>query len=227
MGDTWGDAIMTKIRVDVGGDVMERWVAVVSGGYDATSDPNEHAAYDPDSRGALDLGARPEDGPAAGLAQVRHGGQLRESERRGEQHRREADVLRDHLDAGVYDADGDSFADVIYAARPGRQRLEVGDQGAARAVGRRPRPSQPATTGRSASSSAPSPTTTAATIFYKSFYFPPAGTRKNGKIWLAFGSGERNDLLYMSDPGTTDDNNRFYVVEEIDLFDRGHDARCR
>jgi Tfp pilus tip-associated adhesin PilY1 len=53
--------------------------------------------------------------------------------------------------------------------------------------------------------------------FYKSFYFPPQGFIKNGAAWYALGSGERNNLLYMSNAGTTADNNRFYVFKDIDL----------
>src|SRR5262249_20178667 len=45
MGQTWGDPVITKVRVAVGTNVIERWVAVVTGGYDPTGDPNTTATY--------------------------------------------------------------------------------------------------------------------------------------------------------------------------------------
>jgi type IV pilus assembly protein PilY1 len=220
MGDTWGDAILTKIRVEVGGAEMERWVAVVTGGYSATSDPNEHAAYDPtskvgrsiwvlDLKTGLPLASRKFDtaGDCSDPASVTN--DTAEKQR----------CFSMTATPGVYDTDGDSYADVIYAGDLGgnmwkwviKAPLELSDATTA---------SQPDTDWPFRKFFSAKPYDDGSNIYYKSFYFPPAGTRKNGKIWLAFGSGERNDLLYMSDPGTTDDNNRFYVVEETDLYDQ-------
>jgi type IV pilus assembly protein PilY1 len=122
----------------------------------------------------------------------------------------------------VYDADGDGYADVLY----------VGDLGGNlwKWVLKEPLKLSDATTPSDADASWPFRKAFSAPVyndgtndFYKSIYFPPAGTRKNGKIWLAFGTGERHDLLYMSDPNTTEDNNRFYVLEETDLWDASVD----
>ena len=124
----------------------------------------------------------------------------------------------------VYDSDGDGLADVIY----------VGDLGGNlwKWVIEAPLQLSGATTASSAAADWPFRKLFSAPVyndgsnnFYKSFYFPPAGTKKNGKLWLAFGSGERNDLLYMGDAGTTDDNNRFYVMEDVDVFEQGSPAQ--
>ena len=49
---------------------------------------------------------------------------------------------------------------------------------------------------------------------YRSFYNPMAAAYVNGMVTLAFGSAERNDLLYEGD-ATKDDENRFYVVRDL------------
>ncbi len=41
-----------------------------------------------------------------------------------------------------------------------------------------------------------------------------------GKVWLAFGAGERRDLAYEGD-ASFDENNRFYVVNDPDPFELG------
>ncbi|MBW2421746.1 MAG: hypothetical protein JRH19_24630 [Deltaproteobacteria bacterium] len=48
---------------------------------------------------------------------------------------------------------------------------------------------------------------------HRQFFFPPQAAFVKGKLLLAFGSGERHDMLYQGDPGVADEN-RFYVVED-------------
>jgi type IV pilus assembly protein PilY1 len=219
VAQTWGDAILTKIRVQVGATVLERWVAVVTGGYHPTSDPNE-VAYDPDAT----------EGRSIWVLDIKTGVPLawHKFDTAGDC-ANPSSVVNNTADRqmcfslastpAVYDADGDSFADVIYAPDVGgnvwkwviKAPLNLADATTA---------SQPATDWPFRKFFAAEPYDDGSDLFYKSFYFPPAGTRKNGKIWLAFGSGERNNLLYLGDDATADDNNRFYVVEEVDLFDQ-------
>jgi len=220
VADTWGDPIVTKVRVTDGSAVFERWVAIVTGGYAPEGDPNDHASYDPDSlagRGiaVIDLktgdvlAARAFDpvGDCTNPASVVNSTPERQM------------CFAIPSTPAVYDADGDGYADVLY----------VGDLGGNlwKWVLREPLLLTDATTAAAPGVSWPFRKLFQAPVysdgsndFYKSIYFPPAGTRKNGKIWLAFGSGERHDLLYMSDPDTEDDNNRFYVIEEIDLWEQ-------
>jgi type IV pilus assembly protein PilY1 len=220
VADTWGDPIVTKVRVTDGSTIMERWVAIVTGGYSPKGDPNDHASYDPDSL----------EGRAIMVVDLKTGEPL---------------ATRGFDDAGdctnpasvvnstperqmcaaipstpaVYDADGDGYADVLY----------VGDLAGNlwKWVLKEPLKLNDATTPSDADANWPFRRLFSAPVYndgsndyYKSIYFPPAGTRKNGKIWLAFGTGERHDLLYMSDATTTDDNNRFYVIEETDLWEQ-------
>ncbi len=219
MAETWGDPIITKVRVTDGSNVYERWVAIVTGGYDASSDPNEHAAYDPDSlagrgiavidmkTGTL-LAERRFD--PAGNCDIPAAGVNNTAERKM--------CFAIPSTPAVYDADGDGFADVLY----------VGDLGGNmwKWVLKAPLELSGPTSAVDADGDWPFRRVFSAPVyndgtndFYKSIFFPPAGTRKNGKVWIAFGTGERNDLLYMSDATTTDDNNRFYVIEEVDLWE--------
>jgi hypothetical protein len=52
---------------------------------------------------------------------------------------------------------------------------------------------------------------------YKSFYFPPSATFVGRTLYLAIGSGERANLAYEGD-GSTDENNRFYVMTDSDPY---------
>ena len=51
MGETWGQPIVTRVRLAVGSDDnggigYERWVVLVTGGYDVTGQPNDATTYD-------------------------------------------------------------------------------------------------------------------------------------------------------------------------------------
>ncbi|MGH7289506.1 MAG: pilus assembly protein [Myxococcota bacterium] len=221
VGQTWGEPIITKVAVKVGADVLERWVAVVTGGYDKTGDPNDHLSYIPDAT----------KGRSIWVLDVKTGVPLasRKFDTNGDCANPAAAVnstaerqmcFAIASTPAVYDTDGNGLADVIY----------VGDLGGNlwKWVIEAPLELSAATAAADADADWPFRKFFAAPVyndgsndFYKSFYFPPAGTRKNGKIWLAIGSGERNDLTYLSDPDTDDDNNRFYVLEEVDVFDQG------
>jgi type IV pilus assembly protein PilY1 len=216
VGQTWGDPIVTRVKVDVGGTVMERWVVVVTGGYHPKSDPNEHASYGEDVT----------EGRSIWVLDAKTGVPIawRTFDASGDCSTSDPTVTDETgmcyafaATPAVFDTDGDRYADVIYAGDLGgnlwkwviKAPLELSD----------------ATTAVDQNADWPfrkffsAPTYTDSVTYYKSFYFPPAGTRKNNKIWLAIGTGERNDLLFEGDAGTTDDNNRFYVIEESDLHD--------
>jgi hypothetical protein len=59
---------------------------------------------------------------------------------------------------------------------------------------------------------------------WKSFFFPPSATLKDNTLWLAFGSGERNELRYAGITAPTDaselDNNRFYAMTDLDPLEK-------
>ena len=210
----------------MGSNELERWVAVVSGGYHPSGDPNDHASYSAtategrsiwvlDMETGIPLAERKFDtagncaNPAAAVNTTAE--------------RQMCFALS--ATPAVYDSDGDGFADVIYAGDLGgnmwkwviKDPLQLSDATTA---------STPATDWPFRKwFSAPIYPTSGSPQYYKSIFFPPAGTKKNGKVWIAFGTGERNDLLYMSDATTPDDNNRFYVVEDTDIFEQGAPAQ--
>jgi Tfp pilus tip-associated adhesin PilY1 len=218
VAQTWGDAIITKVRTQVGADVIERYVAVVTGGYHKTSDPNDLAYFGDATEGrsiwVLDLKTgRPlashkfdVAGDCVNTASVVN----------NTNERRMCYALAST--PAVYDVDQDGFADVIYAPDLGGNVWKW--------VVKDPLNLSAATTATQPDTDWPFRKFFQAdsyydgtTRFYKSIFFPPAGTRKNGKIWLAFGTGERANLLFQDSTTTTADNNRFYVVEESDVFD--------
>ena len=49
--------------------------------------------------------------------------------------------------------------------------------------------------------------------YYKNFFTSPAAGLEHGKLWVAFGSGERENLAYVGN-ASIDENNRFYVVND-------------
>jgi hypothetical protein len=69
--------------------------------------------------------------------------------------------------------------------------------------------------------SAPVETLDSGVVRYRSMFYPPAAAFSKGRLTLAFGTGEREDLRYAGDPDE-DDNNRLYVV--ADLFPTGASA---
>ena len=220
MAESWGDPIVTKVRVTDGSTVFERWVVIVTGGYSPKSDPNEFASYDPDAvagRGIAVIDLKTGEVLASRSFDTNGDCSNPASVVNSTPERQMCSAIPST--PAVYDADGDGYADVLY----------VGDLGGTlwKWVLKAPLELSDATSAVDADTDWPFRKIFSAPVyndgsndFYKSIYFPPAGTRKNGKIWLAFGTGERNDLLHMGDPDTTDDNNRFYVLEEVDLWEQ-------
>jgi type IV pilus assembly protein PilY1 len=120
---------------------------------------------------------------------------------------------------GVYDVDFDGFADVIY----------VGDLGGnvwkwvVNAVGHDAVNPTPSSTSQPAwhfeKFFAAEVYDSGTTKHYRSFFFNPSATLRNGVLWLALGSGERADLNYAGDPAG-DDENRFYALKDLDPLAR-------
>ncbi len=69
------------------------------------------------------------------------------------------------------------------------------------------------------------PCTSCSPKHYKSFYFPPTGAQVGQNLWLALGSGERNQLDFGQANGPDvplqdEEKNRFYVMKDVDPFER-------
>jgi type IV pilus assembly protein PilY1 len=115
----------------------------------------------------------------------------------------------------VYDLDFDGFADVVYIGDLGGNMWKwvikaVGDD-PINGTGNVSQPAWPV--GRFFSAPVH---TQSGTKYYKSFFHAPAATLKSGKLWLAFGSGERTKLEFAGFTGTSGENNRFYAMTDLD-----------
>ncbi len=127
--------------------------------------------------------------------------------------------------ASVLDLNTDGFADTIYIVSMGGQvyKWSIANPGEDRindSSGLRTQPNWPFKLFFQAA-----PVTIGngpgAVTYYKNFMFPPAATYVRGKLYLAFGSGERRNLPFAGDPNATEtgENNRFYVVMDSDPFE--------
>jgi type IV pilus assembly protein PilY1 len=230
MGQTWAQPIITRIKVNVGlnnngGAGFERWVAIVTGGYAATGDPNPTTVT---GELASSYSATATAGRSIYIIDVRTGKVLAEQKflAAGSSCPTAASVVPNNnmcfaipSSPSVLDLDFDGYADVIYVGDLGgnlwkwviRAPLQLSAPTTA---------AQPDTDWQFRKIFQAPVYSDGSNDFYKSIYYPPAGTRKNGKIWLAFGTGERHQLLFTGDAGTSDDNNRFYVIEETDLWEQ-------
>ncbi len=226
LGQSWSDAVITRVRVSIGasdngGQGFERWVAIFGAGYDVAGDPNDQVNYD-DSNDASTSRA----GRAIFMLDIATGKVL-------------AVKKYEHTAVGaeqgmrfsiastpaVFDLDFDGFADVIYVGDLGGNVWkwvvrEMGAFTAAPGDGPTPASHDYAQANWSFTKFFTAPTYThAGTTYYKSIYFPPTGTLKDGKLYLAFGTGERNQLDFEGFSSTTAENNRFYVMQDLDPYE--------
>ena len=219
IGETWGEAIVTRIKLSVGGSVVDRWVAIMTGGYHPSGDPNDHASY----------AAAGTKGRSIWIVDLKTGNPIAKRNFNVAGNCTLALAAQATDETGmcfaipatpaVFDADDDGYSDTIVVGdlggnvwkwsiknvgwHPGYDGKTILDNNAVwpfRKLFRAP-----------AYGTGP--------YYYKSFFFPPQGFLKNNVPWFAVGSGERDKLLYMSDPATTADNNRFYVFKDVDIYD--------
>jgi type IV pilus assembly protein PilY1 len=193
-------------------------VAIFGAGYDKASDPNETASYAVGSGAGralvmLDL----KTGQVLGIKQFDPAGGATNPATFPYDPVRPERSMHYALaaDPSVFDLDFDGFADVVYIGDLGGNvwKWVIG------AVGEDPingsgSTSQPAWPfGRFFSAPVH---VQSGTNYYKSFFHSPAATLKNGRLWLAFGSGERAKLEFPGFTATTGENNRFYAVIDLD-----------
>ncbi|MCZ6824213.1 MAG: PilC/PilY family type IV pilus protein, partial [Gemmatimonadetes bacterium] len=211
MGQTWGEPILTRVRVKVGlddngGFGYERWVAIVTGGYDPTGNPNDSANYDIN-------GTR---GRAIYILDAKTGEVLAEKKFDSGA----ADAQQYMMSAipstpAVYDIDFDGYADLIYVGDLQGNLFkwvihEIGEDRVNDGSGVRTQPNWTFRRFFVAPIEKVGPDS-----FFKSFFFPPAGALLRGKLYLAVGTGERADISYEG-IDAKDENNRFYVMSDLD-----------
>ncbi len=221
MGETWSDPIITKIKVRLGSDDneglgYERWVAIVGAGYHEEGDPNDSTNYD----GSFD-GDTSRKGRAVFVIDVATGIPLAmkrfsHNPFKGEMAMRYAVTAT----PAVFDVDFDGFADVVYFTDLGGNMFKWVISDLAKMPTNDADLDQPdwdwvhlfqADHCSFAIEGASCPED-----HYRSFFFPPTGAMVHGTLWLAVGSGERHNLRFAGYPDSDRENNRFYVMKDVD-----------
>jgi len=223
IGETWGQPILTKVQVEIGGKPYERWVAIVSGGYHKTSDPND----------ALNYNAASTTGRGIYIIDVTNGRVLGVKRfTPAATDGRQLMLYAMPSTPSVFDIDHDGYADVIYIGDLGGnvwkwvlkydplRGNKLGD-----AVNDAADVTQPTTRFRrwfaaQADGTSPLGVAVGGVTYYKSIFFSPAGAFAQNRFWLAFGTGERAALTRAHDTTVLTENNRFYSVKDEDPFDR-------
>ncbi|MBW2446087.1 MAG: hypothetical protein JRG83_09200, partial [Deltaproteobacteria bacterium] len=218
MGETWSEAIITRVRVEVSGSLgsegegYERWVAIFGAGFSEEGDPNDDANYSGSSV----------KGRAIYVVDVKTGEVL--AAKRFDPSVTASGVEQEMDFAfpsapSVFDLDRDGYADVAYIGDLGGQMwrwiLTDTDPGNWELVKvLEADPFEYTVTAGGLSSFE---------YYYKNFFFPPTGLLRNGVLWLGVGTGERHNLKFegvdVDGDGDADDNdgdnNRFYVFSDL------------
>jgi type IV pilus assembly protein PilY1 len=218
LGEGWSQPIITRVRVGVDGDTnsgngYERWVMVISGGYNPNGDPNDTAAYDPNAI----------EGRAILIVDITSGKLL--AMKKFEPSAPASDPQRDMQYAitstvGVLDLDFDGFADELLVGDLGGQLWkwvvhEVGEDRVndSSAPGDYTQPNWPLKKFFEAPVER-----IAGQDYYKSIFYPPGATYLGNQLWYSFGTGERNNIKFDGIPGN-DENNRIYAVKDLDPYE--------
>jgi type IV pilus assembly protein PilY1 len=217
MGQTWSEPVITRIRLAVNGNYgspQERWVAIFAGGFDPTGDPNSGTYV-----------ATAKAGRSIRIVDIRSGELV--AEKRfllpTDPGYSASDPQAEMLYAipstpGVYDLDFDGFSDVVYVGDLGGNVWKwvikaTGDDVVNGSTGSLSQANWPFMK----FFQAPVCGVLEGCVLphFRSFFFNPSATLRNGVLWLAFGTGERTDLDY---PGlvNADENNRFEAGKDLD-----------
>jgi len=218
MGQTWSDPIITRIKmkatsgtgdlcgvVNGDGDCLERWVVIVSGGYDKVGDPTL-ATYVGDPASA----SWNEYGKALFVLDAQTGAVLARLNRNAADTQLQYMKFAVPSTPAVFDLDFDGFADVIYVGDTGGQVWKwvihqvAEDTDSDGLID---------TWSYGRFFDAGHITLTSGTEHYRSFFAPPSGAYVGENLVLVFGTGERTNLSYAGDP-LTDDNNRLHVITD-------------
>jgi len=192
----------------------ERWVAIFAGGYGQNGDPDP---VEVTGRASVYSSAATE-GRAVFIIDIKTGEVLARKKLDSTALDAQTDMsYATPSTPAVLDLNSDGFADVIYVGDLGGQMFKwvispiggdpVNGSGGGDDVDQ---PNWPFKLFFQAPVE-----TISAKDYYQNFFFPPAAALVKGKVWLAWGAGERLNLNYEGDaPG--DENNRFYVVNDPD-----------
>lgn len=224
VGSTWGTPIITRVKVVIGGLPYERWVAIVTGGYASSGDPND----------PLNYLASATAGRSIYILDLSNGQILGEKKYQPLLTTDPQSQMRYAIPStpAVYDLDGDDFADVIYVGDLGGNVWKWvisydpthGNSGED-PINSSGSTSQPNWNFSLFFKAAPTPSsalgvTLGTVTYYKSIFFPPAATYRNNALWLSFATGERANLKMAGNTSSTNENNRFYSVVDGDPLER-------
>jgi len=224
MGETWSDPVITRIKVHVSCfdpdpadcDTYDRWVAIFGAGYDRQGDPNlthDSTGVDVNAYDSSNSSTTSRAGRAIFMVDITTGEvmamkRFADSSSDGETGMKYAITAS----PAVFDIDRDGYADVVYIGDLGGNLWKwvitdpVDDP--INDTGDIDQPDWPFVKLFTADSC------TSGTPHYRSFYYAPTGALVGSSLWLAWGSGERQELDFV---GTRDcEKNRFYVLKDDD-----------
>ncbi|MHC4506821.1 MAG: pilus assembly protein, partial [Planctomycetota bacterium] len=215
MGETWSQPVITRVKATVecgdengwsGCGTYDRWVAIFGAGYDASGDPNmPHdtdgtvvaGEYDPGTDADTKLAGRAlfmvdvATGEVLGAKRFEYDGTAGDPTD-GEPRMQYAIAS----EPAVFDLDFDGYADAVYVGDLGGNlwKWVIHPPAEDHILGSSGDDHQgrwkflKILTAESCTSCSPK--------HYKSFFYPPTGAVLGQHLWLALGSGERNDLDY-------------------------------
>jgi type IV pilus assembly protein PilY1 len=213
LGETWSQPVITRVRLQGGPggdfcdsftspppDCKEQWVAIFAGGYREDGDA-ALAAFAPPGNPAFTTG-----GKAIYVVAIETGQVLARVAYDPADPVLSSMTYALPTDPAVVDLDFDGFADVIYAGDTGGQmwKWDISEIG-------QPDPSGMVTNWPVGVFFR---TPIASNGHHRGLYFPPVLSFVDGRMLLAFGTGERTDITTVGDPAV-DDENRLYVVEDL------------
>ncbi|MBW2496700.1 MAG: hypothetical protein JRF61_05450 [Deltaproteobacteria bacterium] len=216
LGESWSKPIITRVKVKIGADDnggagYERWVAIVTGGYDPSGDPNDRLNYDANAIA----------GRSILMIDIKSGELL--AMKRYDASASDAQVYMDYAipsTAGVLDLDYDGFADLVYVGDAGGQVFKwvisaIGEDRVndASGAGDYSQPAWPLKLFFEAPVERIS-----GDDYFKSFFTPPQAVYVGRTLYLAFGSGERADVGFFG-IANQDENNRFYSMTDLDPYE--------
>ena len=234
MGQTWSQPVIVKVKVNP--TVMtpnattpgyDRWVAVFGLGYSPESDPNDDANYDVQAtsgRGIVIVDLETGRVLAQKVFDPTGTGSTTDPSTFVYSSSNPEQAMHYAMTAspGVFDLDFDGYADVIYMPDLGgnvwKWVIKGIGQDPINGSGSVSQPNWPFRKFFAAPThyEAGPPAKT----YYKSMFFTPSATLKNGKLWLVAGTGERMNLRQDGLTGTPDENNRLYTLIDGDPTDK-------
>jgi hypothetical protein len=232
MGQTWGQPVLARVKLNVGiatngGAGFERWVAIVTGGYEETSDPNPNVVSG--TKLAVDTSkaaynAASTKGRAIYMLDLKTGKVIAQQkmgfngDADGATTPEAGMLFAIPSTPSVLDLDADGYADVVYVGDLGGNVWKwvikpVGEDRANDGSSVRTQPNWKF----HKFFNAPPTNIAGSPWYYKNIFQPPAAAFSNNKLWLAFGTGERAAIGFLGDPAAgRDEVNRYYVVNDPD-----------